>query len=154
MPIYPNSNEEHSSNSRKEEIFDDEFNDDFSDDKETSLTFMEFSNLTFGTKPLKFDPTDFVCEELDIANFVQLVTPMLETGEQGILRNLFPHLIDLLNRTVTFEKIPTCIQEILKINSNPTLKKLETCKGRDYLVVFLDHIPDQSLPKMLGISVL
>ncbi|KAG9295681.1 hypothetical protein G9A89_002999 [Geosiphon pyriformis] len=150
MRVSPNSNEEHSSNSHKEEIFD-EFNDDFSEDGENSLTVAEFSNLTFGTNPLEFDPTDFVCGELDVAKFFQLVVePMLQNDEQGILRNLFPYLIDLLNRTVTFDKIATCIKETLKIYSNPTLKKLEICKGRDYLAMFLDHIPDKSLPKMLG----
>ncbi|KAG9306472.1 hypothetical protein G9A89_003582, partial [Geosiphon pyriformis] len=112
-----------------EEIFD-EFNDDFSEDGGNSLTVAEFSNLTFGTNPLEFDPTDFVCGELDVAKFCQLVVePMLQNDEQGILRNLFPYLIDLLNRTVTFDKIATCIKETLKIYSNPTLKKLEICKG-------------------------
>ncbi|CAG8451487.1 11715_t:CDS:2, partial [Acaulospora morrowiae] len=120
----------------------------------SNLSIDEFFMLLFGLKPIELDPTEFVTEELTTELFVTLVEPFLkENHPTGIFRNLFPYLVDSISRTIPFTRLVTCIQELNERdepdNLYKILKRFEECTGRDFLIAFLDKVPEKSFLKIL-----
>ncbi|CAG8676061.1 interferon-induced very large GTPase 1-like [Rhizophagus irregularis DAOM 181602=DAOM 197198] len=129
---------------------------DDSSDNETqpeSLSLEEFFQITFGDEPISYDATNFVVDELTEEIFKVKVIPSLKDPTNGILRNIFPYIIDIINRTISLQRIQDCIRQISDSkeldDSSQTLKRLVDCKGRDYLVAFLDKVPKKALSKIL-----
>ncbi|CAG8528217.1 999_t:CDS:2, partial [Ambispora gerdemannii] len=121
------------------------------DENENTLTIDEFFEITFGSDPLDFDSTQFVTEELTVEIVSKCVERALQNSSHGILRDLFPFLIDILSRTVSLRKLVDCIRQILRHNRNhQRLGRLETCTGRDFLVAFLNQVPEKAMSKMLN----
>ncbi|CAB4389186.1 unnamed protein product [Rhizophagus irregularis] len=129
---------------------------DDSSDNETqseSLSLEEFFQLTFGDEIISYDATNFVVDELTKEIFKAKVESCLSDPTNGILRNIFPYIVDIINRTTPLRRIQDCIRQISdsKEPDNPpqVLKRLANCKGRDYLVAFLDKVPKKALSKTL-----
>ncbi|CAG8433513.1 6724_t:CDS:2 [Ambispora gerdemannii] len=121
------------------------------DENEDTLALDEFFEITFGSSPLDFDSTQFVAEELTVEIVTKYVGRALYTSSHGIMRELFPYLIDILSRTVSLRKLVDCIRQIFRYNRNHQLLGfLETCTGRDFLVAFLNKVPEKAMPKMLS----
>ncbi|RGB35754.1 hypothetical protein C1646_742083 [Rhizophagus diaphanus] len=132
-----------------------EDSDDSSDNEiqPESLSLEEFFQLTFGDEVISYDATNFVVDELTKEIFKAKVKSCLNDPTKGILRNIFPYIIDIINRTIPLRRIQDCIRQISdsKEPDNPqqVLKRLANCKGRDYLVAFLDKVPKKALSKIL-----
>ncbi|CAG8616581.1 5356_t:CDS:2 [Ambispora leptoticha] len=120
------------------------------DENENTLTLDAFFEITFGLSPLDFDSTRFIAEELTVETVRKYVIHALQNSSHGILRGLFPYLIDILSRTVSLRKLVDCIRQVNRHNPNPLLACLATCTGRDFLVAFLDQVPEKAMPTMLG----
>ncbi|RIB15890.1 hypothetical protein C2G38_2191417 [Gigaspora rosea] len=75
----------------------------------------------------------------------------------GIFRNLFPYIFDTISRTVSLTRLVNCIQEFNENygggDQSNVLQHLGDCTGRDFLIAFLDKIPEKSLSKILPIIV-
>ncbi|CAG8638132.1 13027_t:CDS:2, partial [Ambispora gerdemannii] len=89
-----NELDEEASNLPFEDLGVDSFDED-----ENTLTLDEFFEITFGSDPLDFDSTQFVTEELTVEMVNKCVERALQISSHGILRDLFPYLIDILSRT-------------------------------------------------------
>ncbi|CAG8497641.1 7064_t:CDS:10 [Funneliformis mosseae] len=128
---------------------------DESSDEETQqdLSLEEFFQITFGDETINYDATNFVTDELSEDIFITEVGPYLKDHKQGILRNIFPYIVDIINRTIPLQRIQGCIRQISASDNiddpSQILKRLSNCKGRDYLVAFLDKVPKSSLTKIL-----
>ncbi|CAG8795334.1 17534_t:CDS:2, partial [Dentiscutata erythropus] len=121
----------------------------------SDLTVDDFFKLSFGLTPIELDPTEFVTNELTKELFVSLIEPSLkEQNPTGIFRNLFPYIVDTISRTVPITILVNYIQEI---NENgdiyQILQRFEECIGRDFLIAFLDKIPENSFSKILHTTV-
>ncbi|PKC16019.1 hypothetical protein RhiirA5_494108, partial [Rhizophagus irregularis] len=118
-----------------------------------SLSLEEFFQLTFGDEIISYDATNFVTDELTKEIFKVKVKPFLSDPTNGILRNIFPYIVDIINRTIPLQRIQDCIRQISdsKELDDPSqaLNRLVNCKGRDYLVAFLDKVPKKALSKTL-----
>ncbi|RIB05800.1 hypothetical protein C2G38_2218633 [Gigaspora rosea] len=122
------------------------------------LSVSEFFELTFGPAPVELDLTSFVTEELTNELFFSLIKPSLGMlNPSGIFHNLFPYIFDTISRTVSLTRLVNCIQEF---NENyggddlsNVLQHLGDCTSRDFLIAFLDKIPEKSLSKILPIIV-
>ncbi|CAI2188056.1 12548_t:CDS:2, partial [Funneliformis geosporum] len=132
--------------------------DDSSDEEQSEsledLSLEEFFQMTFGDDVIKYDATNFVTAELNEDVFKTEVGPYLKYHDtQGILRNIFPYIVDIINRTIPLQRIQDCIRQISASDNiddpSQILKRLINCKGRDYLVAFLDKIPKKALTKIL-----
>ncbi|CAG8659160.1 18025_t:CDS:10, partial [Rhizophagus irregularis] len=129
---------------------------DDSTDNETqpeSLSLEEFFQLTFGDEVISYDATNFVVDELTKEIFKAKVESYLNDPTKGIFRNVFPYIIDIINRNTPLRRIQDCIRQISdsKEPDDPpqVLKRLVNCKGRDYLIAFLDKMPNKALSKIL-----
>ncbi|CAB5362266.1 unnamed protein product [Rhizophagus irregularis] len=101
---------------------------DDSSDNETqpeSLSLEQFFQLTFGDEVISYDATNFVVDELTNEIFRAKVEPCLIYSSEQILDS--KELDD----------------------PSQTLNQLVDCKGRDYLVAFLDKVPKKALSKTL-----
>ncbi|EXX56298.1 Sey1p [Rhizophagus irregularis DAOM 197198w] len=118
-----------------------------------SLSLEEFFQMTFGDEIISYDATNFVTDELTKEIFKVKVKPSLSDPTNGILRNIFPYIVDIINRTIPLQRIQDCIRQISdsKELNDPSqaLNRLVNCKGRDYLVAFLDKVPKKALSKIL-----
>ncbi|GBB87731.1 hypothetical protein RclHR1_14200001 [Rhizophagus clarus] len=132
-----------------------EDSDDSSDDETQleSLSLEEFFQMTFGDGVINYDATNFVTDELTKEIFNDKVKSCLSDPTNGILRNIFPYIVDIINRTIPLQRIQDCIRQISdsKEFDDPSqaLNRLVNCKGRDYLVAFLDKVPKKALSKIL-----
>ncbi|CAG8449872.1 3791_t:CDS:10 [Funneliformis caledonium] len=117
------------------------------------LSLEEFFQMTFGDIAINYDATNFVTAELNEEVFKIEVGPYLKYHTQGILRNIFPYIVDIINRTIPLQRIQDCIRQISASDNiddpSQILKRLSNCKGRDYLVAFLDKVPKKALTKIL-----
>ncbi|GBC08884.1 hypothetical protein RclHR1_08460001, partial [Rhizophagus clarus] len=117
------------------------------------ISLEEFFSVTFGKEEINYDATNFVTDELTEEIFKAKVESRLKDPKKGILRNIFPYIVDIINRTIPLQRIQDCIQQISisKELDDPsqTLNRLADCKGRDYLVAFLDKVPKKALSKIL-----
>ncbi|GBB87732.1 hypothetical protein RclHR1_14200002 [Rhizophagus clarus] len=130
--------------------------DDDSSDDETQpvpLSLEEFFQITFGNEEINYDATNFVTDELSKEIFKDNVKSYLSDPTNGILRNIFPYIVDIINRTIPLQRIQDCVRQISdsKKLDDPSgvLKRLVNCKGRDYLVAFLDKVPKKILSKII-----
>ncbi|RGB35755.1 hypothetical protein C1646_742084 [Rhizophagus diaphanus] len=118
-----------------------------------SLSLEEFFQMTFGDEIISYDATNFVTDELTKEIFKVKVKPSLSDPTNGILRNIFPYIVDIINRTIPLQRIQDCVRQISdsKELDDPSqaLNRLVNCKGRDYLVAFLDKVPKKALSKTL-----
>ncbi|CAI2171884.1 18637_t:CDS:10 [Funneliformis geosporum] len=131
-----------------------EDSDDSSEEEtQQDLSLEEFFQITFGDEPINYDVTNFVTDELSEDVFKTEVGTYLKDHTQGILRNIFPYIVDIINRTISLQRIQGCIRQISASDNiddpSQILKRLTNCKGRDYLVAFLDNVPKSSLTKIL-----
>jgi hypothetical protein len=128
---------------------DEETQSESSDD----MSLEEFFCVTFGEKEINYDATNFVTDELTEDVFKVKVVSRLKDPTKGILINIFPYIVDIINRTIPLQRIQDCIQQISisKELDDPSqlLKRLANCKGKDYLVAFLDKVPKKALAKIL-----
>ncbi|CAG8497250.1 15992_t:CDS:2 [Dentiscutata erythropus] len=124
--------------------------------RNSELGLSDFFELSFGLGPIEFDPTSFVTEELTIDLFTSLIKPSLcESNPRGIFRNLFPYLVDYINRTIPLTRfvnhVNYFIDENDKLNDpQGILQRFRKCTGRDFFIAFLDKISINSLPKLLN----
>jgi hypothetical protein len=109
--------------------------------------------MTFGDGEISYDATNFVTDELTKEIFKAKVKSCLTDPTNGILRDIFPYIVDIINRTIPLQRIQDCIRQISDFkeldDSSRALKRLANCKGRDYLVAFLDKVPKKALSKIL-----
>ncbi|CAB4476789.1 unnamed protein product [Rhizophagus irregularis] len=157
----PTISRDFDSNEQAIDEYDDNISDDSNDssDEETEsessddISLEEFFCVTFGKEEINYDATNFVTDELTEEIFKVEVVSRLKDPKQGILRNIFPYIVDIINRTIPLQRIQDCIQQISisKELNDPSqlLKRLINCKGKDYLVAFLDKVPKKALSKIL-----
>ncbi|CAG8800351.1 43829_t:CDS:2 [Gigaspora margarita] len=122
------------------------------------LSVSEFFELTFGSAPVELDLTSFVTEELTNELFFSIIKPSLGMlNPSGIFRNLFPYIFDTISRTVSLTRLVNCIQEFTEKyggdDPSNVFQRLGDCTGRDFLIAFLDKIPEKSLRKILPMIV-
>ncbi|CAG8478301.1 4847_t:CDS:10 [Dentiscutata heterogama] len=124
--------------------------------RNSELGLSDFFELSFGLGPIEFDPTSFVTEELTIDLFTSLIKPSLcESNPRGIFRNLFPYLVDYINRTIPLTRFANHVNDFIDENDKlkdpqGILQRFRKCTGRDFFIAFLDKISINSLPKLLN----
>ncbi|GBC08887.1 hypothetical protein RclHR1_08460004 [Rhizophagus clarus] len=149
------SNNEESSNDAVSDLSskdsDDSSDEETSSDSLDGISLEEFFNVTFGEEEINYDATIFITDELTKEVFKDKVVSCLKDPTKGILRNIFPHIVDIINRTISLQRIQDCIQQISEEIDDPSqlLRRLANCKGRDYLVAFLDKVPKKEFSKVL-----
>jgi hypothetical protein len=106
--------------------------------------------MTFGNEAINYDATNFVTDELTKEVFKTKMESCLKDPTKGIFRNIFPYIVDIINRTIPLQRIQDCISDSKDLDDPlQILKRLTNCKGRDYLVAFLDKVPKKALSKIL-----
>ncbi|CAG8497682.1 7066_t:CDS:10 [Funneliformis mosseae] len=147
---FDNNNTSGTSSDSSEDSSDEETQSESSDD----LSLEEFFQMTFGDDAINYDATNFVTAELNEDVFKTEVVPYLKYhNTQGILRIIFPYIVDIINRTIPLQRIQDCIRQSSASDNiddpSQILKRLANCNGRDYLVAFLDKVPKKALTKVL-----
>ncbi|CAG8718782.1 5731_t:CDS:2, partial [Gigaspora margarita] len=122
----------------------------------SDLTVEDFFKLSFGLTPIELDSTKFVTNEFTYEVFTSLIEPSLKKENPSeIFRNLFPYLVDTISRTIPIANLVNYIQEFNENNefddTYQILRRFEEfCTGRDFLIAFLDVVPQNSFLKILN----